>query len=257
MSRRLMAALVVAAMSASALAQMQPAKPAAADDAKQIAELIAEARLHGDARRGAAVFVSPQFACISCHKVGKQGGTVGPDLTVTGKCLTPEQIVESVLWPKRQIKQGFVALTVQTGDGKVHQGYKESENDKELVLRDPATGALDRIAKSAIEERRETGTLMPDGLAQAMSPEQRRDLVRLLLELGQTAGLADTAAMHSHAPAKFPYDGAPIYPELWPNRKHPVEKCPPASTRTPSVMKRSGKAASSSSPMSATGSWTG
>ena len=40
-----------------------------------------------------------EFACLSCHKVGDQGGEVGPDLSTVGGLLPPEQIVESVLWP--------------------------------------------------------------------------------------------------------------------------------------------------------------
>src|SRR5205085_2214313 len=104
-----------------------------------IPQLLAESRAAGDARRGAAVFMAPQFACVSCHRVGKIGGSVGPELTTVGKCIPPEQIVESVLWPKRQVKEGYMAVAVITADGKTVQGYKSSENDRELVLRDPAS----------------------------------------------------------------------------------------------------------------------
>src|SRR5438132_603171 len=50
-------------------------------DPKLIKKLIADARAQGDSQRGADVFVSPQFACLSCHRIGSQGGAVGPDLT--------------------------------------------------------------------------------------------------------------------------------------------------------------------------------
>src|SRR5262249_54564514 len=149
-----------------------------------VVRLLAKARASGDVRRGAEVFRSPQFACLTCHKVGEQGGTVGPDLTFVSRCLPPDQIVESVLWPKRQIKEGYMAISVVTRTGMVHTGYKQRENDKELVLKDPPTGNLVRLAKRDIEERTEVGTLMPDGLAEAMSTEQRRDVIRFLLELG-------------------------------------------------------------------------
>ena len=51
----------------------------APSDPNLVATLIGEARKDGDARRGAAVFASPKFACLSCHKVEAQGGSVGPD----------------------------------------------------------------------------------------------------------------------------------------------------------------------------------
>ena len=89
--------------------------------------LLADARAHGDPGRGAAVFASPKFACVSCHRVGGQGGTVGPDLTTAGACIKPEEIVESVLWPGRKVKEGYEAVAVATADGRVVQGYKQAE----------------------------------------------------------------------------------------------------------------------------------
>ncbi len=78
-------------------------------DANLIAALIRDARKDGDARRGAAVFASPKFACLSCHRVEGQGGSVGPDLTTAGFCIKPEELVESVLWPRRKVKEGYAA----------------------------------------------------------------------------------------------------------------------------------------------------
>jgi putative heme-binding domain-containing protein len=199
------------------------AKPAEMPyDAGLAARLVAEAKASGDIRRGAEVFRLPQFACLSCHKVDRQGGIIGPELTTVAKTQTPEQIVESVIWPRRQVKEGFAALAVLTSDGKSRTGYKEREDAKALMLRDPTSGTVTRISKADIEERREVGTLMPDGLFAAMSPAQRRDLIRFLLDLG--VGHAEHAEMlmtHRHAPATFPYDRTPLDPEQWPSwREH-------------------------------------
>ena len=61
-----------------------PAEPTSAFTAA----LVAEALERGDARRGAEVFAEPTVACVSCHRVGTQGGGVGPELTAVGKELT-------------------------------------------------------------------------------------------------------------------------------------------------------------------------
>jgi putative heme-binding domain-containing protein len=189
-----------------------------------VSQLLTAAKATGDARRGADVFRAAQFACTSCHKVGKTGGIIGPDLSKVGICLTPELIVEALLWPKRQVKDEYKAHSVLTTDGKLHQGYKERETDSELVLRDPPTGTRIRLAKRDIEERREVGTLMPEGLASAMTAQQRRDLVRFLMELGRTEGLADLADAHSHKIASFPLDRAPLNPKQWPSWQRPVNQ---------------------------------
>ena len=212
----------------SALADKPPVAPTSAApkllaySPELVSQLVTAAKMHGDAKRGAAVFRSPLFACSNCHKVGQHGGIIGPELGKAGTCLTPEQIVESVLWPKRQVKEGYAALSVVTGDGKQHQGYKEREDAKELVLRDPATGNLVRVAKDNIDDQRETGTLMPEGLAEAMTAEQRRDVVRFLMDLGKTEGLAELAAPHSLVAATFPLERAPLQPQFRPNWNHPV-----------------------------------
>ena len=59
----------------------------------------------------------------------------GPNLTAVGRGMTPELITESLLWPRRQIKEGYFLSTVTTHDGKLLSGYKVSEDDKSLVLR--------------------------------------------------------------------------------------------------------------------------
>ena len=59
---------------------------------------------------------------------------MGPELTTTGQCLSAEAIAESVLWPRRTIKQGYEAIAVSTDDGKVLQGYKEEETQADARL---------------------------------------------------------------------------------------------------------------------------
>jgi putative heme-binding domain-containing protein len=207
-------------------AQVNAAVPADSSyDPALVARRLDEARRAGDPTRGAEVFASPQFACLSCHRVGSQGGTVGPDLTSVGLCIKPEEIVESILWPRRQIKKGYVALTVATLDGTTRQGYEESRTSGELVLRDPASGARTRFATAEIAALRQDGTLMPDGLAAAMTPGQQRDLIRFLLERNGPAGASGAGLLHHAAsPAEFPYDRAPLHPEQWPSWQLPVNR---------------------------------
>lgn len=156
---------------------------------------VAEARDRGDARKGSEIFRSAQSACVRCHKLGDGGGTLGPDLSAVGRAMTPEAVVESVLWPKRQVKEGFMLTTVFDNDGKQYQGYKIRESQTELVLRNLTGGPDHVIPKKEIDERNDAGTLMPDGVTGWMTDEQRRDLLRFLFELGKDpALLADAIA---------------------------------------------------------------
>ncbi len=195
------------------------------DRASLAGELLNQAQLSGDAARGALVFSSPRYACITCHRIGREGGDVGPELTQLGAIQPPEQIVESLVDPRRQVKEGFAAIAVAMVDGRMHQGYPVAETDDALTLRDPQTGEILQIARADIEETREVGTLMPDGLVDAMTEVERRDLVRFLIGLGKPGSEAVAALVHVvHAPTEFSYERGPLYPEDWPAHDHYVNR---------------------------------
>ena len=205
-----------------------PVANGATPDQERVAKLLAEAKSSGDASRGALVFSDTKFACASCHKVGTLGGSVGPELTSAMDCPSPEQMVASLLWPKREIKTGYAATVVATADGRVIQGYIQKETSGDVAIRESASGSVVTVRKAEIEDRREIGTLMPEGLTEAMTADQTRDLVRFLLDLspssGSTPESAEAMLRHSREPAAFTFTNTPLHPEDWPNHKHPVNR---------------------------------
>ncbi len=94
-------------------------------------------------------------------------------------------IIEAVVWPKRQVKEGYLATTVTTTDDEFYQGYKVKESKEELVLREAASGKEIRIPKLRIQERADAGTLMPDGLTAGMTQSELRDLIAYLAAQGR------------------------------------------------------------------------
>ena len=64
--------------------------------------------------RGRGLRLGPKFGCLTCHKVAGKGGEVGPDLSAAGLCIKPEEVVESVLWPRLKVKEGYDAVAVAT-----------------------------------------------------------------------------------------------------------------------------------------------
>ncbi len=207
-----------------------PALPAtraevAPGDPATVNALLAEARASGNARRGAEVFASARFACLGCHKVGGVGGEVGPDLSGAGACLKAEEVVESILWPAHKVKEGYDAVEVATRDGKSRRAYREGETATEVVLRDPATREVVRLPKDQVESTHRVGTLMPEGLAGSMTPSERRDLVRFLVDLGRPGSAPAGSLMKmAHAPAEFAYDRAPLDPARNASWQAPVNR---------------------------------
>jgi putative heme-binding domain-containing protein len=149
--------------------------------------LAADAAKNGNADRG----MKQAVACFACHQLGNTGAVIGPDLSAIGTTLTAERIIEDLLWPEREIKEGYTLLQVTTKDGQVHQGFerrtRESEMSGDLAMRQLAVESLITIKKSEIADKRELGSAMPAGLTSGMSRQDLLDLIRYLTTLGAVA----------------------------------------------------------------------
>ena len=83
----------------------------------------------GKAERGKALFSDLKgLACIKCHSVGKQGGTVGPELSSVGAKYQRGEIIESVLYPSAKIFTGYEPNVVGSND------YAETAGSSVVVI---------------------------------------------------------------------------------------------------------------------------
>jgi putative heme-binding domain-containing protein len=139
----------------------------------------------GNPANGEKVYRNKQLGCVMCHSIGGAGGKVGPDMTSLGAS-TPlvDYIVESVLLPNKRVKEGFNSVQVVTKDGEDLSGNLVRETSEELILRD-ATAKEISIPKRSIQSRKMGGSLMPSGLIDFITPQERLDLYAFLKELGK------------------------------------------------------------------------
>ena len=147
-------------------------------DVAKTADLVTKT---GDPRRGRDIYLDKKRTqCATCHKLEGVGGEVGPDLSKTWETHTVAKLIESMLEPSKEIKEGFATWTVVTKDGKVYNGLKIAEVNKQFVLRD-ATGKDLRIPVDEIDEKAESKTsLMPEGVVSQLSLQEFIDLVSFL-----------------------------------------------------------------------------
>ena len=142
----------------------------------------------GDVDRGRTLFRDQQRTkCAICHKVGQQGGEVGPELTSIGRKFDRPHLIESLLEPSRQIVEGYRTSVLALSDGRVLTGIIKIQTDSSLTLLD-ADGKRAEIAADDVETRRATDvSIMPEGLAKQLSPQEFTDLVTYLetLRTGQ------------------------------------------------------------------------
>ncbi len=139
----------------------------------------------GDPANGEKIYRNKQLGCVLCHSIGGAGGKVGPDITSLGASSpVVDYIVESVLLPNKRVKEGFNSVQVMTKDDEEIAGNLVRETSEELILRD-ATAREVSIPKRNIASRKMGGSLMPAGLLDFITPQERLDLYAFLKELGK------------------------------------------------------------------------
>jgi putative heme-binding domain-containing protein len=148
--------------------------------AKAMLEGLATTLQGGNPGRGRNVFFGNKANCYACHRVGNDGGTVGPDLTTIGAVRSRRDLVEAVVYPSASFAQGFEPVKVATSDGRVLGGVIARQDGGSVVLR-TADRAEVRLRPEEVEEiRRSDTSIMPQGLDAILSPEELRDLLSYL-----------------------------------------------------------------------------
>jgi putative heme-binding domain-containing protein len=153
---------------------------------QELAVFVAEVKAQGDTKRGVEIYQRATLGCLACHAVNGQGGNLGPNLSALGSAQPVEFIVGAILDPQKEIKEGYTSIAVITKGGDEFQGHQVRETKEELVLRDTLQNQEVRVPRATIQEKRVIGSIMPAGLADALTREEFRDLVRFLSELGRT-----------------------------------------------------------------------
>ena len=143
-----------------------------------------DALVGGDAEAGRRVFVyKSEVSCLRCHKAGGQGaGEVGPDLTGIGAKQKREYLLESIVFPSKQIAKGYETVELRLVSGLSKSGILKSEDAKVVRLMTPE-GALIEVKNADIEERTKGKSAMPEDLTKHRTRREVRDLVEFLASL--------------------------------------------------------------------------
>jgi quinoprotein glucose dehydrogenase len=157
------------------LAKYQASKPK--DDALASYE---ECLFGGNPDAGKKIFFErADVQCVRCHRINGQGGDVGPDLSHVSAQKDRRYLLESIVFPNRQIAQGYESVLVTLKNDESYAGVFKSENENELVLNTPQSGLV-TIKKKDIETRQKSLSPMPEGMGQILSKRDLRDVIAYL-----------------------------------------------------------------------------
>ncbi|MBC7965787.1 MAG: c-type cytochrome [Fuerstia sp.] len=142
----------------------------------------------GNANAGRDMFFDKRMQCAVCHRIGTQGGAVGPALDDVGKRQTREEILASLLEPSKKIDPKFATWIAQTKDGKVHSGLLISRDEQQIVIRNARAENTTLNADDVEELQPQAISLMPEKQLNDLSDA---DIASLLEFLSQQKSLPE------------------------------------------------------------------
>ena len=151
------------------------------------ASSLAALKTGRDLARGKRLF--SEVGCAQCHRVGLEGGVVGPDLTAVGARFDARALLESAIEPSKVVAEPYRNVAITTKAGLIYEGRIVGEDDKTVIL---ATNPVDpddrrRVTKAQIESQRVSEiSSMPEGLLNTMERDEVLDLLAWLLSGGAT-----------------------------------------------------------------------
>jgi putative heme-binding domain-containing protein len=132
---------------------------------------------HGDGARGRVAFEKAQ--CMKCHKFGKLGEGVGPDLTTVSKRFKRADILESIVYPSKVISDQYRSTTIITRKGQRIDGLAAPQGNHVTVLLSDGTKVL--LHKDEIEQQfASLVSVMPERLLDLLSEQEIADLFAFL-----------------------------------------------------------------------------
>lgn len=130
--------------------------------------------------QGRAVF--SQVLCAQCHRVGTEGGSVGPDLTGVASRFSRRDLLESILDPSKVISDQYQTIDFEMKDGSHVNGRIVDEDFfGYVVLVEPLNPRRVNVLKAEVAKKGPSKvSQMPARLLDSLTLEQVLDLMAYL-----------------------------------------------------------------------------
>jgi putative heme-binding domain-containing protein len=135
----------------------------------------------GNAARGRALFEG-KGTCTACHRVGRTGSRVAPNLTDIGALRSAGSLQRSLVDPSSQMMPINRPVRVVTKDGTVITGRRLNEDTYSLQLFDDRE-RLHSLVKTDIKEYVVSTTSGMPSFTGTLSPDEIADVIAYLLTL--------------------------------------------------------------------------
>jgi putative heme-binding domain-containing protein len=135
----------------------------------------------GDPAAGKAVY-DGKGGCTVCHSIGREGGSLGPDLSDVGRRRDLRYLEESLVSPEADVPLRYRAIQVVTKSGQTVAGVRLNEDDISIQLRDQNDNLRSFLKENLTGIRHDKPSLMP-AYGPILSHKEIEDVVAYLSSL--------------------------------------------------------------------------
>jgi len=135
----------------------------------------------GDPVAGKAIYEG-KGRCAGCHSLGREGGSLGPDLSDVGRRRNLAYLEESLVRPEADVPIRYRALRLTTKSGQKITGIRLNEDDISLQVRDEQDNLRSFFKSDLGEIKYDQPALMPS-YGSIFSKKEIEDVVAYLNSL--------------------------------------------------------------------------
>jgi putative heme-binding domain-containing protein len=135
----------------------------------------------GESEAGKRIFRG-KGGCFTCHSIGTEGGSLGPDLAEVGKRRTLAYLEESIVAPDADVPIRYRAIQIVKKSGETVSGVRLNEDDVSIQLRDGQDHLRSFMKDEVSDVRRARKSIMP-AYGSALSRKEIEDVVAYLHSL--------------------------------------------------------------------------
>ena len=133
--------------------------------------------------RGRNLFHATQ--CAKCHRLGGEGGAIGPDLSTAGRKYPMPDLLDAIIEPSKAISDQYGSEKILTSEGQSIVGRVVRLEGKLHVYTIDANAPPTIIDEDDVEQIQPSKiSQMPTGLIDSLNEEELKDLVAYILSGG-------------------------------------------------------------------------
>jgi putative heme-binding domain-containing protein len=128
--------------------------------------------------------------CLMCHRVGEEGGAVGPELSGIASRFSRHDILESIIEPSKVISEQYANTDFVLSNGDILTGRIVAETADKVVIRPSMLVPDTREIRRADIQSREVSKIspMPPGLLDMFTKAEILDLLAYFEAGGRADG---------------------------------------------------------------------